>query len=154
MTRTSSRALALAAAFTVFAAARASAQEPTPADTTKPVPAVQDTQKAAPAPAARRAPRRSRNQITREEIDAAQVTDTHQIVQRLHPEWLRARGTYSTTHIAQVVVYRDGSPIGGADALNQVPLAQVRLIRYFDTVMATQRFGTGHEGGVIEVLTR
>jgi outer membrane cobalamin receptor len=149
MTRISTRALAIAAALTVSAAAHAAAQEPAPADTTKPVPAVQDTQKAAPQPA-RRPARRDRNLITREEIEEVQAIDARQLIQRVRPAWLRPRGTSTVP----VQVYRDGMKLGGAATLATIPISQIRSLRYYDAMEGAQRFGPENMAGVIEILTR
>jgi hypothetical protein len=95
--------------------------------------------------------------ITRAELeDHSMLRDAYEVVQRLRPSWLRSRGRSSiqssTAHLA--VVYVDNIRMGGPSSLRVVSVDAIEEIRYLGASEATTRYGTGHAGGVILVLTR
>ena len=110
----------------------------------------------APAPAvSSSATRRASNELSRAEIETANVATAYDAVQRLRPQYLRSRGKSSINRPAQfAAVFLDGTPVGGLDALRRISAAAVGSIRYLSGSEATQRFGTGYEGGAILVETR
>lgn len=90
-----------------------------------------------------------RNRISREEImeRGDNASTAMEVVRRLRPGWLLARG-------ADPVVYVDNvRRPGGMDALFSVPVGQIRLLEFIGAADATTRWGTGHTGGVIQVVT-
>lgn len=95
----------------------------------------------------------NRNVITAEEIAAASQADAYELVQSLRPAWLRMRGQSSISRPEAVMAYRDGMQIGTAAALRQIPRHGITRIQRFDGMVATQRWGTGHGNGAIEVIT-
>lgn len=128
-----------------------SAQRPLPAE----APAAEQASPEAAAPSARPARvRRDRNALSAEEIQASMQTDALGIVRTLRPAWLRSRGTGSLRGPgATVRVYVDGRMAGGVEALRQVPASSIREMRYMDASQATQRYGTDHGAGVIQVTS-
>lgn len=113
-----------------------------------------DEAKAAEARPARPA-RRSNVLITQQELRESSSRDAYQAVQMLRPDWLRGRG--STTLLGtppEVVVYLDGQRLGNKNTLSQLPTQGIKELRFFGATDATQRWGTGHGAGVIEVVTR
>jgi len=105
--------------------------------------------------------KRQTNLISLEEIEQVrgEVTDAYQIVQRLRPQFFRARGSSSLGNAAsgdykgpRVIV--DGSPRGEVDALRQITAIAVKEIRYLSAGDATTQYGTGYDGGAIVVSTR
>ena len=89
-----------------------------------------------------------RNEISRAEIieRRTDAKDAMGVVRRLRPAWLQARGT--------AVVYVDNMrQQGGLGALFNIPIGQIRLMEFIGAADATTRWGTGHMGGVIRVLT-
>ena len=97
----------------------------------------------------------SRDVITSEELNGIDVQNAYQAVQRLRPNFLQTRGNVSITQGAQpVVVYVDETRMGGPSALQQIPIAEVKEIRYLNSSDATQRYGTGHTSGAIVVLRK
>lgn len=93
--------------------------------------------------------------ITREELVASTAIDLYQAVQMLRPDWLRGRGATSLSGgVPEVLVYLDGQRMGGRGVLAQFPVTSVKELRFHSATDATQRWGTGHGGGVIELLTR
>ena len=90
-----------------------------------------------------------RNRISREEImeRGDNASTAMEVVRRLRPGWLLVRG-------ADPVVYVDNvRRPGGMDALFSVPVGQIRLLEFIGAADATTRWGTGHTGGVIQVVT-
>lgn len=104
--------------------------------------------------------KRQPNVIVREEIEkvSSEAANAFDVVQRLRPQFLRARGATSFgggnrgTPYAKVVV--DGVPRGELDALRQIPVLSIEEIRYLGGSDASIRFGTGYDGGAILVKTR
>lgn len=104
---------------------------------------------------AARPPRRSSTLITREELLATNAPDAYQAVERLHPDWLRGRGLTSLTGTPpKVVVYLDGQHLGELSMLARLTLNGIKEIRFYNASDATQKWGTGHSAGVIEVVTQ
>ena len=111
-------------------------------------------------------PRGSANEIERAEIEATSgVATAHDVVRRLRPQWLRSRGSATITNAEQeaIVVYVNGIRSGqipidpgrsaGANPLDGIAASQVQRLIYYGASAATQRFGTGHSHGAIEVIT-
>ena len=104
---------------------------------------------------ATRPARRSSTLITREELLATNAPDAYQAVERLHRDWLRGRGLTSLTGTPpKVVVYLDGQRLGEVSMLTRFTLNGIKEIRFHNASDATQRWGTGHSAGVIEVVTQ
>lgn len=98
-------------------------------------------------------PSRSRDLITRQQIEALNVVDAYEIVQRLRSDMLRGRGAQSRGRDLPVV-YVDGVRRGMPDVLRQIRSGEVQEIRFINGTDATTRWGTDHVGGVIDVKTR
>jgi len=96
------------------------------------------------------------NVITYEDIQEISVTTAHDVVDRLQPRWLRSRGRTSLEDPTggMPVVYLGSSRFGGVDSLHEISSTDIEEIRYFSASQATTRFGTGHDGGVIQVTLR
>ena len=94
----------------------------------------------------------SRNVITASEIAEINVSTAMDVIQRLHPEFLRGRGrnSISSGEAQYPVVYVDGVRAGELAVLRDIPASDVREIRFVNAADATTRYGTGHTGGVIE----
>jgi len=120
-------------------------------------PAAAQTDSAAtttPAPAAHRA-HRDRNLLTPEDWAGRSEDNAYALIRTLRPAWLRgARGATSNGEQAGVVIYRDGAKLGGESELRGIATVQIREIRYFDAIAATQRFGVDHSAGAIVITTQ
>ena len=100
---------------------------------------------------------RGSNVITAEEARETSAYDAYQVVQLLRPVWLRPRAAPSLTNpgASYARIYVDNVPLaGGIRDLRNVASGDIFEIRYITPVDATTRFGTGHSGGVIMVITR
>ncbi len=107
------------------------------------------------------------NVITAEQAAAVgSARNAYDVVMRLHPEFLRGRGTTSPRSAGEgrptnaagqpemgVVVYVDGTHMGGIASLRDITVERIDTIRYLGASDATTKYGTGHTDGVIEVTT-
>ncbi len=104
--------------------------------------------------------RTNRDQILEAEISARanEATNALQIIQKLRPQMLRGRGIASPSDVtgesAQPKVYVDNIAYGDLSSLQNVLTSQISEIRFINSRDATTRWGTGHMGGVILVVTR
>lgn len=99
----------------------------------------------------------SRAVLLADEIQAATGLNTaHDAIVRLRPEWLHRRGPISVNDptAGELVVYVNGMRHGRLDYLQTIRVEMVEQMEYLDASDATTRFGTGHGGGAIVVLTR
>jgi hypothetical protein len=90
--------------------------------------------------------------ITLETIQQSSYSNAFQLVQTERPGWLRPRGRSSVEANTGVRVYVNGMLRGGVRSLRQMPISEVREIRYYGSHDATTRFGTGNPQGAIEVI--
>jgi len=105
---------------------------------------------------------RSRNQdlIAEAEISASatEASNALQIIQKLRPQMLRSRGLGSPTDVtgetARPKVYIDNVAYGDLATLTNVNASQVKEIQFINSRDATTKWGTGHMGGVILVVTK
>lgn len=96
------------------------------------------------------------DRISREQIEAQGTPqeDAYTLVQRLHPNWLRARSSAGFSGDRQLpVVFLNGSRYGELDALRSFQINEIESMQFIGGTDATTRFGTGYGGGVIMVQT-
>lgn len=100
-------------------------------------------------------PRRDRNLISTEEIEAQPTTTAMELVHRLRPSWLRSRGPESIRSgvPALPVVYIDEVRSGGPEALQRISTQIIREVRFVNGRDATTKYGLDHGAGVILVYT-
>lgn len=77
-------------------------------------------------------PRRQFDLITTEEIEATNVSNLHQLVERLRPRWLDVRGQQSFSTPTAIVVFHGQSYLGGVEMLRQMGKGEARVMRYLD----------------------
>jgi len=92
---------------------------------------------------------KNRNLITADEIATINVSDAYEVVDRLRPTFLSARGA-----LTPPVTYVDGLPFGDLQSLHRIQPSSVASIQYLDPMMATQRYGKAAGGGAILVTTK
>jgi hypothetical protein len=92
-----------------------------------------------------------RNRIGTEELSELTGFDAYDAVQRLRPQWLRARGGDTSDLPATFV---DGRHFGDVTQLRAFNTADILAIRFLSAADATTLYGTGYPGGVIEIQTR
>jgi hypothetical protein len=91
--------------------------------------------------------------IVRHEIVAAHVQNVYELVERLHPQWLRKRGVNHLQDDGDIVVYLDNARLGGPESLREIHVGGVSSVRFYDAGRAQYRFGVGHTHGAILVST-
>lgn len=109
------------------------------------------------APEAPKPPRRSRNLITREEIEEAGkgALNAEDLIRRLRPNFLRVPGGQTPGGTAGGPrVYVDNTPLGGTEVLRGIQVDFIGEIAYLDPSEATNRYGTGHQSGAILISSR
>lgn len=100
---------------------------------------------------------RNRNLISIEEISASQTTTAYDLIRQLRPHFLRTSGPTSINAPSGpeiIVVYLDGTRMGGPEALHGIPTTDVKAVQFLSASQATTRYGTGHTQGAIVVTTR
>lgn len=112
------------------------------------------------AAAADAVPKRDRTTIVAEDMETVQALNLYDVVQRLHPEWLRSRSTMTTGQRtgtantdSEVQVYIDMQRGGTAELLKTLAVRSASAIRYYSASDAQIKFGTGNLNGVIQVIT-
>jgi len=94
-----------------------------------------------------------RNSLGIDEIRPYSHGSAYQVIRALRPEWLEG-SPRSVTLGAYRRVYLDDLFLGGIDMLEQISASSIWAIYYFDGPRATQRWGTDHSAGVIQIRTR
>jgi hypothetical protein len=112
--------------------------------------------------------------ITQEQIDEAALDHVLQVVQRYRPRWLQPARSPTSSGVAPLVgrpgmpqdpgqyivtdvypvVMRDGVRLGELSSLASIDPRTVASIRFISATDATTRYGSGLDGGVIEVVSR
>jgi hypothetical protein len=98
-----------------------------------------------------------RNVITEQEIRSVPASNMYELVEKLRPQMLRARGQSTlggSTASDYPLVYVDGRQYGDIASLRSLIPNQVSLVRYYDATMASGKFGMTAGSGVIDVTTR
>lgn len=98
---------------------------------------------------------RNADLITSEELRDFEVQsqNAYQVIQRLRPSWLRARGSSFSGGRELPAVFTDGTRFGEVDSLYNLTVSDIVEMEYLDSRDATTRFGTGYPAGVIMITT-
>jgi hypothetical protein len=105
-------------------------------------------------------PHRDRNAISTEELQSVShdLTNLYDVVQRLHPEWLREQVGSSTAPSdlralggTAIQVYVDNTRAGGVDILKQLTTTSAGSLRFYSQSDAQMRYGSAVNSSVIEV---
>ena len=100
-------------------------------------------------------PTRSADLVDLDEIDESTATNAYDLLTQIRPNWLRGRGNSNLRGgEALPVVYVAGVRQGSLEVLRGLSTLGVRQLRFIDAPTATMRYGSGHSGGIIEVLLR
>jgi hypothetical protein len=92
--------------------------------------------------------------LTRAELENATQPNAFEVVRHLRPHWLQVRGGGSLRGRMVKRVYLDELYLGGVEELRQINTPAIESIRYYDGPAATQRWGSGHSAGAIQIETR
>jgi hypothetical protein len=94
--------------------------------------------------------------ITAEQIERLNVTNAYDIVEQTHGNFLHSRGREShdpKVPATPVHVYLDDAFYGDVSLLRNISVLQIKEIRLYQSYEAQYKFGSGHLGGVIQVIT-
>ena len=81
--------------------------------------------------------RRDLSVITVEEIQRSGAMNAYEAVERLRPFWLRSRNATSSRGVPpSILVYINGTRLGGIDMLRRLEVIPVTSIRYMDAAAA------------------
>jgi hypothetical protein len=89
-----------------------------------------------------------------DELRSASWSNLFDAISSLRSEWLRTRGQVSVYGETDVVVYLDGSRLGGPGALRTISTISVQWARFLTPSEAQSQFGINHPQGAIVVSTR
>lgn len=82
----------------------------------------------------------SPDKLSRSQIVASNVTSAYDVVSQLRPNWLRPPGLTMTgmqsSQNAQVLVYLDGQPMGGPEALKGIATSSVLSMEFLTPTRA------------------
>ena len=92
-------------------------------------------------------------------LNAAQLAATgaaslYDAVDRLKPQWLRARGGARSAQPVVVNVYLGGQQMGDISFLRSMQVDDVAAVQFFTASEASTRWGSHNTGGVIAVTPR
>lgn len=80
--------------------------------------------------------------VTSAEIEATPVSNVYDLVNRLRPRWLSVSGTKvgsisgGSVQRQMIVVYLDGSRLGGVESLRSITTGSIKSMRYYDATRA------------------
>jgi predicted small secreted protein len=98
---------------------------------------------------------RDPNRISPEELQAQPPGTAYEAIERLRPNWLRARSTSLSGGVGGSVnlprVFVDDRDFGTMASLRNFHLDSVEEILYMSARDATTRYGTGYAGGIIHL---
>ena len=92
-----------------------------------------------------------RSLLTEADISSVDTPTALDAIQRLRPQYLWT-GRFRAADYP--MVYVDGMFVGGVNALRDIASTTIREIRRLDALEATTRYGTGHPGGAIVIITK
>lgn len=108
------------------------------------------------ASAASSPPSGSRYLVSQQELVSNADRSVYELLQQLHPAFLRSRDPVTTSHpyADPVDVYVDGGRTEGVEALRSIRASTVKEVRFYEPAEANAKFGTGHNGGLIAVTMK
>jgi len=87
------------------------------------------------------------NRIVKAELEPLSALDAYQAIQRLRPQWLQSRSGEPP------VLYVDGARRSNLGDLQTMRSMNVEQMEYMSATDASNRYGTGHNGGAILVTS-
>jgi hypothetical protein len=95
--------------------------------------------------------------VTEDQIEQLHATTAYDIVVQTHSAFLHSRGRESqdpNVPAIPVHVYVDDTYYGDVSSLRGISATVVMEIRLYQSYEAQYKFGSGHMGGVIQVITK
>jgi hypothetical protein len=103
-------------------------------------------------------PRRSSSAISEPEIAASSATNAYDVIQQLHPEFLRSSGaTTSGSDTGLPDVYVNNVRFGDPSTLRNIVASNVHEIHFYRGAEAATKYGMQHPqglNGIIEVTLK
>jgi len=105
-------------------------------------------------------PTRSDDLITSEDLARSAARNAYDAVSQLRPHWFSAARLRSPVEREAagepgvLIVYVGGVRYGSIESLRQLSVSVIAQLQYLNAAAATQRFGTGHPAGAIDVMLR
>ena len=96
---------------------------------------------------------RNMNLLSRADIESTNHMNALDIVRSERPQWLFRRGSRTVSGDTDIVVYLDGTRLGGPEMLAEIPAITVDRMRFSREREAQFRWGVGHLHGAVEVIT-
>jgi hypothetical protein len=101
----------------------------------------------------------NRTVITDGDLSASGSESAYDIVQRLRPEFLRAKPSQSTLGSGAITapplaLIANGQRVGALEDLRRIPAQSLSRIRYYSVEEAKRTFGMQYTGGAIELTYR
>jgi hypothetical protein len=114
------------------------------------------TTSCATSPSAHNGGAASRYLVTEAELANMGDRSAYEALQQLRPTFLRSRDPQTSSNPVPiaVAVFVNGGRTEGLDALRSVRASTVKEMRFYEPQDANTKFGTGHNGGVIEVTLK
>jgi hypothetical protein len=102
------------------------------------------------------APTVSRYVVTEAELATVGDRSAYEALQQLRPTFLRSRDPQTSSHpmSTPIAVFVNGGRTEGVDALRSIRASTVKEMRFYEPQDANTKFGTGHNGGAIEVTLK
>lgn len=95
--------------------------------------------------------------IGEDEIEAMHAASAYDVVSRTHSEYLHSRGRQSMdSRIPEIPahVFVDDTYYGDISTLRAIPASELSEVRFYQGYEAQYKFGSGHMGGVVQLITK
>lgn len=105
----------------------------------------------------RRDPESGMRVVTEDDIAAMRASTAYDVVSRTHGEYLHSRGRQSLDSRMPEVpahVFVDDTYYGDIGTLRAIPASELSEVRFYQGYEAQYKFGSGHMGGVIQLITK
>lgn len=98
-----------------------------------------------------------RTYLDEDAIAALHASSAYDIVAMTRGDFLHSRGRESVDPKVPPIpahVYVDDTYYGDVSVLQSIPASEVGGVRFYEGYEAQYKFGSGHMGGVIQIITR
>jgi hypothetical protein len=95
--------------------------------------------------------------VGEDQIENMRAVTAYDVVARVHGEYLHSRGRQTLDPKAPVIpahVYVDDTFYGDISTLKAIPASQLAEVRFYQAYEAQYKFGSGHMGGVVQLITK
>ena len=95
--------------------------------------------------------------VGEDEIEAMHAASAYDVVSRTHSEYLNSRGRKSLDpRIPEIPahVFVDDTYYGDIGTLRVIPASELSEVRFYQGYEAQFKFGSGHMGGVVQLITK